>query len=431
VEAHIKDGKFIKVTPDKEHPFYRPLCPKGFAGPELVSSGQRLTHPLKRTNPKGAADPGWKRISWDEAMDTVTQNMLSIKELHGAEAFVFSQTNVSSPLWERTAFVRRLANLYGTPNHMTTTHICNWHRDNGSALTFGKLGEDFTAGWPDFNHTKCILMWGHNPANTFNAFYHQINAALKRDAKLIVVDPRRTKIAAKADRWLQVKPGADGALALGMIHLMLKLELYDADFVRDWTNAPLLVRLDTGDLLRASDFDPSSSNENEFAILDPNSNQAIRFISGEKPAFAPKIEANVEVTLKNGQSVWCTTVFRALKESVEKYTPEYVEKETTIPAGLLVDTVCLIAESRPACWYSFNGVEQNLNATQTNRALCILYALTGDYDRQGGNQINSFLPPLQFPFGFEFITPEMFKKTLPSQSIPSGRPEPSCQSPPT
>ncbi|MCG8509751.1 MAG: molybdopterin-dependent oxidoreductase, partial [Rhodospirillales bacterium] len=420
VVAHVVDGKFSKVTPDKEHHFYRPLCPKAFYGPEMVSDGQRLTHPLKRTNPKGAKDPGWKRIGWDEALDTIAEQMTRIKERHGAEAFVFSQTNVSSPVWEISSFIRRLANIYGTPNHMTTTHICNWHRDNGSALTYGKPGDDFSAGWPDFEHTRCILLWGHNPANTFNAIYHQIIAALKRKAKLVVIDPRRSAMAAKADSWLQVKPGTDGALALGMIHVMLEHGLYDADFVRNWTNAPLLVRCDTLELLRASSFDLSCDDDAVFTVLDPATGKPAHYVPGQTLDFPPELDGSINVSLTDGQAIQCKTVFSALRESVAAYTPEHVERVTTIPAHALVDTVRLMAENGPSCWYTFNGVEQNINATQTNRAICVFYALTGDYDRKGGNHLNSFLPPLKYPFGFEFITPEMFGKNIALPEHPLG-----------
>ncbi len=420
VVAHIENGRFVRVSPDKEHPFHRPLCPKGFAGPELVASDQRLTHPMKRVTPKGAKEPAWERISWEEALDTIARNMTRIKQQHGPEAFVFSQTNVSSPLWELTAFIRRLANLYGTPNHMTTTHICNWHRDNGSALTFGKPGDEFAAGWPDFTNTRCMLIWGHNPANTLNAYKHQINAALKRKAKLIVVDPRRTKTAAKADSWLQIKPGTDGALALGMIHVMLQNGWHDTEFVRNWTNAPLLVRCDTGDLLRTQALRTGCEDDNAFAFVDSLTRQVVPYVPGEKSECRPELDAAVDVLLANGRTVACKTVFALLRESVSRYTPEYVETVTTIPAKQLVETVRMIVANSPASWYSFNGVEQNINATQTNRAICLFYALTGDFDKQGGNHVNSLLPPLDYPFGFEFVTPEMFRKNLALPQHPLG-----------
>ena len=420
VTAHVENGEFTKVSPDRDHRFYRPLCPKGLAGPELVSSSQRLEYPLKRTNPKGAGDPGWMRISWEEALDAAAENMLRIREEHGAESFVFSQTNVSSPLWEITGFIRRLANIYGSPNHMTTTHICNWHRDNGSALTFGAPGDDFTAGWPDFRNSKCILLWGHNPSATLNAFNRQLKFKDAKDTRLIVIDPRRTQTASKADIWLQVKPGTDGALALGMIHIMLELGLYDDAFVRNWTNAPFLVRSDTGDLLRAASVDASVEDDNVFVMIDSVAGRPVFHRPGQATDISPELEPETEVVLTNGRRVMCRSVLALLRESVEKYTPEYVERRTSIKVAKVEEAVRMMIENSPACWYTFNGVEQNLNATQTNRAICIMYALTGDYDRKGGNTVTSPLPPLNFPFGFEFITQEMFKKNIALSKHPLG-----------
>ncbi len=418
--AHIENGRFTRVTPDKEHRFYRPLCPKGLAGPEMVYSNTRLEYPLKRTNPKGADDPGWKRVSWEEALDTVADQMKHIESRYGAEAFVFSQTNVSSPLWEITSFIRRLSNIYGTPNHMTTTHICNWHRDNGSALTFGKPGDDFAAGWPDFTNSRCILIWGHNPRATSNVFYRQIKAARENGAKMIVVDPRLTEIAAGADLWLQVKPGTDGALCLGMIHLMLKHRLFDERFVRNWTNAPFLVSSETGDLLRVSAADSSEQNQEVFYLMDSASRAPVPYIPGAKIDFAPSLEGQGDIKLADGKSVGYRTVFSLLEESAATYTPDFVERQTTVPGELLEKAVRMVASNSPSCWYSFNGVEQNLNAVQTNRAICTFYALTGDYDKKGGNTLNSPLPPLAYPFGFEFVTPEMFRKNIAISKHPLG-----------
>ncbi len=419
--AHVSNGTFTKVTPDREHTFYRPLCPKGLAGPEMVNSGERLKYPLKRTNPKDADNPGWEKISWEEALDTVADRMQSIKARHGAEAVVFSQSNVSSPLWEITSFVRRLANLYGTPNHMTTTHICNWHRDNGSALTFGNPGDDFTAGWPDYKNSKCILIWGHNPGAAINAYDRQIKSAVKNGAKLIVVDPRLTNIASGSDIWLQVKPGTDGALALGMIHLMLKEKLFDDEFVRNWTNAPLLIRQDTGNLLQVPHKGSPDIDKEPFYILDPLSYGAVLpYFPDKKPEFTPCLEGKINFKLADGKTVECQTVFSLLKESVAQYTPEFVEQLTSVPGELLEKTVRMIAGNSPACWFAFNGVEQNLNALQTNRALCVFYALTGDYDKKGGNVLQSPIPPMAYPFGFEFITPEMFGKNIALPKHPLG-----------
>jgi len=410
VIAEVRDGHFVKVSADRDHPFFRPLCPKGHAGPELVAAKQRLLTPLVRTNPKGSEDAGWQPISWEKALEIITENMKDIRATFGAESFVFSQTNVSSPLWEISAFIRRLANLYGSPNHMTTTHICNWHRDNGSAFTFGKPGDSFSAGWPDFKNSRCALIWGHNPKNTFNAYGNQIQAS--GNTRIIVIDPRPTDIARRADIWLQVKPGTDGALALGMIHTMIMYELYDKDFVRQWTNAPLLVRSDTGNLLTAADTVPGEHNSDIFYILNTETGKPVDYTPGTDMGIRADLEGQAEITLADGSVVLCGTVFNCLKKNVEKYTPDYVEELTSVSGEDLLATVQMIVENSPASWYSFNGIEQNINATQTNRAICTFYALTGDYDKKGGNVVNSPIPPLNFPFGFEFITPSMVEKNL-------------------
>src|SRR5206468_5842245 len=107
---------------------------------------------------------------------------------------------------------------------------------------------------PDYNHARCILLWGCNPQASLPADAMRISRAKARGAKLIVIDPRKAGMVDKADLWLRVRPGSDGALALAMIHVLLEEGLYDAAFVRDWTNGPFLVREDTQPLLTERDL---------------------------------------------------------------------------------------------------------------------------------------------------------------------------------
>ncbi len=303
---------------------------------------------------------------------------------------------------------------------MTTTHICNWHRDNGSALTFGKPGDEFAAGWPDFKNSRSILIWGHNPKATMNAYYRQIKTARKNGAKIIVIDPRLTDAASKADVWLQVKPGTDGALALGMIHLMIKHKLYDDEFVRNWTNAPLLVRHDTKNLVRTFCGNSSGKAIEKFWVVDEDGNKPVRFTPGSKLDCRPLLEWNEKMKLADQAPAIYKTVFSLLKEAVSMYTSEFVEAQTSVPGALVEKAVRMMAENSPLSWFSFNGVEQNLNATQTNRAICTFYALTGDWDKKGGNTLRSPIPPLDYPFGFEFITPNMFERNMDLPAHPLG-----------
>ena len=131
---------------------------------------------------------------------------------------------------------------FGSPNNCYGTEICNWHKDIATTYTYG-----MNIGTPDWEHAGCALLWGHNPGASWIAQARQVADAHARGAKLVVVDPRRAGAANKADLWLRVRPGTDGALALGIARVVLVEGWYDRDFVRDLTNAPFLVHGSAGE----------------------------------------------------------------------------------------------------------------------------------------------------------------------------------------
>lgn len=417
--AHVRDGIFVKVKPDWEHPNAAALCPKGLAGPELVYNKQRLQYPMRRTRPKDDPDPGWERITWDEALDIVAARLNQIKAEWGAEAVAFARCGPGgSPMTEIQGWMVRLAHAFGTPNIITTGHICQWHRDSCSAYTYGKPGTRGTLGQADFEKSSCILIWGVNPHATSRTHLRDINRGLKQGAKLIVVDPRKTQLARVADIWLQVQPGTDGALVLGMLNVIIEEDLYDYSFVRDWTTAPFLVRSDNGNLLKASDLiygsDPSS-----YVVIDAKSGTPSAYIPGSISPMEPALDSAPRLRLTDGKEIECRTAFRLLHELVANYSPETVEASTGVPRDKIRDAARMFATTKPSCLYSYNGIEQNINASQTNRALCILYALTGSYDAPGGNVILPTVPVNRIE-GREFLTPEAQRKRLGSQKRPLG-----------
>ena len=159
VIAVVEDGRFTGVRPDSDHP-NGGICIKGYSAPEIVYSPDRLLHPLKRTRPKGDPDPGWVKISWQEALETVVTRLLQIKEEFGPEAVVFGRaTPAGSASSDFETWLIRLANAFGSPNVLATTHICTWNVLFGSKLTFGTPLPP-----PDYENTHCILLWGANPS---------------------------------------------------------------------------------------------------------------------------------------------------------------------------------------------------------------------------------------------------------------------------
>ena len=227
--AAVEDGRLLAVAPDPAHPTGRALCIKAKAAPELVSHPGRLTTPLLRTRPKGDPDPGWRPIGWDEALSLTGERLQAIGP--GATAFAVA-TPSGTAVADSFAWIHRLAHIWGSPNLVFATENCNWHRDFSPALTWGT-----GLGMPDYARSRTILLWGSNPAATWLAHAERIRAAQQRGAQLIVVDPRKSGLANGADLWLPIRPGTDGALALGLIHLLLQEGGADLDFLRRHSDA--------------------------------------------------------------------------------------------------------------------------------------------------------------------------------------------------
>lgn len=430
--CHIANGVLKKVEPDRNHPNGGSLCPKGLAAPELVYNSQRLRYPLKRTRPKGAGDPGWVRISWDEALTVTASKIRRICKESGPEALAFYRGAFGgSPASDYEPWVRRLANALGSPNFITTSYICNWHRDFASRYTFGVSLPD-----PDLEHTNCIVIWGFNPARTSNTFYQRLKRAVKRGAKLIVIDPRRTEVAREAHVHLAVYPGRDRLVALSMLNTLVQEKLYDRDFVLTWTNAPFLVREDTGSLLRGEDCAALPNGlDNAYVVWDSARNlpvfydsQSRRYLvkgTGSHEVAAgsvlPSIEGSYEVVLRDGKTVKCIPVWELLKKELILYDPESTESLTRIPGRAIRETVRRLVDNRPVSYYTFNGIEQSVEATQTNRAISILFSLVGDFDQQGGNVVWPALPVNDLR-GDELLPKEQRAKRLGVSRFPLGPP---------
>ncbi|MBI2917453.1 MAG: molybdopterin-dependent oxidoreductase [Chloroflexi bacterium] len=379
----VREGRLVGVVPDPEHPNNIGPCPKGIAGPELLYNSQRVLHPLRRTRPKTDEDPGWEQVSWQEALESVASGMLALKARYGTQSVAFYRGAAGgTSIGANQSWIMRLAHAYGTPNFITTGHICNWHRDSASAYTFG-VGLPA----PDFENTNCIFIWGHNPHATQRTNQVPLEKALARGAKLVVVDPRRIPIAERADLWLPVRPGTDGALALGLINVLLETRGYDRDFVTQWTDAPFLVRSDTNSLLTESDL-RTGGDAASYLVWDAQAQQP----GPAKAVKSPALEGAYEVALATGSRVEAKTAFQLLRERAAAFTPERVAEVTGIAPPALAEAAQLLAKSRGRCYWTYNGVEQQTNAAYTNRALCVLYALTGDFDAPGGNVIFPRLP---------------------------------------
>jgi anaerobic selenocysteine-containing dehydrogenase len=418
--ATVADGKVVRLEADDNHPNGGVFCLKGKAAPELVYHPDRLNYPLKRTRPKGDSDPGWQRVSWDEALDDIVRRLQSIRVEHGARAVALAKgTGGGTSVSDAERWLSRFLSSYGSPNWVTTTHVCNWHKDTGFSYTFG-----VEIPTPDVAHSGAFLLWGHNPSSTSLILAHDIVAAKKRGMKIVAVDPRRVGIAAQADILLQVRPGTDGALALAMIDVAIKEELFDENFVRQWTNGTFLLRTDNGAVLTEADLTASGSPE-RFVAWDESNDAHVVYESTaggfERSTGRLALSGTRRVKLKDGSVVACEPAFARLAVLASQYAPEISEAITWVPADKVRQAARLLAANRPVSMFMHNGVGQHTNATQTSRAIATFYALLGDFDRAGGNVVFP-KAPLNAVSGKEFLPKEMALQRIGRERKPLGPP---------
>jgi anaerobic selenocysteine-containing dehydrogenase len=395
--ATVENGRFTRLDPDPTHPTGQALCAKGRAAPELVYHRDRLTQPLRRSRPKGDADPGWVPISWDEALDSTASAMRQIAERYGPHAVAFSQCSPSTTaIGDSGGFVRRLMNAFGTPNLVWPLDLCGWSRGFATRYVYGVASVGTSAGgaMPDISRTGCLVLWGYNPSYSRLTHATAIVDALKRGMKLIVIDPRQAGLANKADIWLRVRPGTDGALALGLANIMIQRGWYDRDFVRDWSNGPHLVRADNGKLLRACEL-AVGGDARHYVAWDEASERTIAYdpITGryDGPTDNLALTGKFSVAGPDGM-VACRPVFDHYSELCRSWSPELVEATCWVPQAQLEEAARTVWHTRPVAYYAWSGHEHHANTTQTARAMALLYALTGCFDAPGGNVLLPAIP---------------------------------------
>jgi anaerobic selenocysteine-containing dehydrogenase len=203
------------------------LCQKGFATLQRLNHPDRLLYPLIRTTPKGE-EPRFQRISWDEAYARIAEHLTRIRDEHGPDKVFFY---VGDPKEPRVA-VQRLAAAYGSPNYSSESWVCRRAAQMAELLTFGFS----TLGNPPSPETRSLLLWGVNPAySSPPGGFSSLLAARQRGVKIVVVDPRLTPTATMlADIHLRPRPATDGALAAGLMHVIISENLHDRAFCANW-----------------------------------------------------------------------------------------------------------------------------------------------------------------------------------------------------
>lgn len=228
IKVHVRQGRATKI--DMANESAAAFCPRWKAQLDFVYHPDRLKYPLKRAGERGS--DSFVRISWDEALDTTANRLEKIKAEYGAESVVFWVAYTKEP----RPYFHRLTHAFGSPNYCTESSNCFSATWLAAVLTYGKdYGWLYAQGNTIDPASKCKLIWGSSVENSLPHLWKAHLEARQKGLKLIVVDPRRTNIASMADIHLQLRPGTDGALALGLMNVIINEKLYGREFMEKWT----------------------------------------------------------------------------------------------------------------------------------------------------------------------------------------------------
>ena len=305
VDCYVKDGKIIRVEGTPDHPFnHGKLCTKGSSLRNYVYRKDRIKTPLKRVGERGEGK--FEPISWDEAYDIIAEKLLATREKYGANSVAFFSGYCK---WYRPVF-HRFAHVFGSVNFGTDDCCCSGSMVIAHKVTAG------TVGGPDMGHANTYLGWNYDGYYSNHLSVGGVQALKARGGKVIVIDIRKTPAAKNlADIFLQIKPGSDGALALGMGKLIIDNGWADMDYVN-------------------------------------------KYVYG----------------------------FEQYKELVQQYPLDKVAEITGLDPNDIYEATKLFATNGPACTnFSASALVHHINGFNTQRAIVCLEALTGNFDRPGGN----------------------------------------------
>ena len=243
IEAHYdSDGRLVETRPDPDSELGM-ICEIGRRSAQIVYSPDRLRYPLLRSGPKGSHE--FRRISWDQAFEIIVSKLKSIRDSYGPEAtaiytgrgsFELSECDVFQPKGVAVSSASSVLFPFGSPNTLGVGALCY--------VSFAMIAPHVTAGgmminmFSDIENAELIVIWGANPATDCPPMdFKRVLQARQRGAEVVVIDPRRngTALATEAD-WIAIRPGTDGALALGLCQVLIEEELYDENFAKNWTH---------------------------------------------------------------------------------------------------------------------------------------------------------------------------------------------------
>ena len=417
----------VRIMPNPTHP-QRGCCARGAQAMWVWNHPMRLKKPLKRVGARG--DGKFQEISWDQALNEIAERVKAIVEKDGERAVTMSSHNFS-------AMQKWFGCALGTPNVISHSSTCNSASIAGRRMVFGKGFDGAGKVEPDYARAKYLLCVGRT-LNCAIGVAAVVARAKTEGTKVVFVDPRMPEGALTGSEWIPIRPGADSAFLLSLIHIGITEKLVDFEFLRRHTNAPYLVETGTRRPIAASEI-IAGAPEDAFVVMDRKTASYVvmglkKDDKGNAVGFAepegvdPELDHAARITALDGRELEAETCFRAFAASAAHWTPQEAARTTGIPA----ETITRVARE----FFTQGGVaddgwyaSRNGNDTHDFALLSLINAFTGRIDQPGGfvvTQGGGFKAPAvslsggkgKGPHGETWTAPE--KKSLDKILYPEG-----------
>jgi anaerobic selenocysteine-containing dehydrogenase len=445
IRVHLRDGQVRYIDGNPEHPINRGvICAKGSSGIMKQESPARLTQPLLRRPGSARGEALFDPISWDQALDMLTQRLARIRATDPKQFALFTGRD------QMQALTGLFARQFGTPNYAAHGGFCSVNMAAGMIYTVG--GSFWEFGGPDLERARVFVMLGTAEDHHSNPMKIALSRFKREGGRFISINPVRTGYSAIADEWIPIRPGTDGALLMALLHELVRTNRVDRPFLQRFTNAPQLVQLDTDAGARAGMFasDPAAGAPADGR--HPHNKQIWDRAAGcVRPAYPegvaegcdPALEGHY--TLPDGTRV--APAFQLLKERVAPCTPAWAEGITGIPADRIRRLAGELGQAafeqafelpqpwtdvwgkrhetvtgRPVAFHAMRGLAAHSNGFQTVRALAVLMTLLGTIDRPGGFRHKAPYPRQVVPSQRPFNDPTLLRPDTPLNAPPLGFP---------
>ncbi|MBI5309415.1 MAG: molybdopterin-dependent oxidoreductase [Actinobacteria bacterium] len=401
--VYVKGGKVVREElsctyqafddPDFKVPDYNPRgCQKGLQHSKAMYNPDRVRWPMKRVGERGSGQ--WERLSWDQAMDEIGEQLAEIIDKYGAETLIDDHAPEGSGVVRGAgeASAPALAGVLGGTSFDLNFLIGDFNV--GQYLTFGVF--QAVSGIENWFLADTII-WMSNPVYANIPDIHYMLEARYRGAKIVSVCPDKNPSAMMADRWVPIDWSADPALWLGVCKILIDNDWVDEEFMTEQTDLPIAVRTDDNRYLRESDI-VEGGNDEQFYAIDASTGQVGQIPTGTlEPAFGYDLKGTSKVTLVDGTEIEVTTVYNLLLERLQDYTPDEVHRMSNVSPDLLMEVAELCKPPNRVFVFTNWNTGKLYHGDLVERSYCYMLALTGNIGKPGSGTRG-------WNAGFEFLT---------------------------